>query len=304
MGDERGRAFTVASARRAGIGEGRLRNARFARPFHGVRVDGPFDPTDLLARLRALHARMGPHEFFSHTSAAMLHGIPLPRRLQHAGADVDVAVFAPRRAPQLRGVRSHEIAFTGQVVVGVHGLRSLGPADAWAQLGSTLDPTELVIAADWLLTGDEPYSGSAPPCSLNVLDAAISRRGRMRGVARLRAARDRARYGALSPQESRLRLILAEAGLPEPALNHRIFSDGGALVAMVDLAYPEQRVAIEYLGDHHRTNRNVFRDDILRRERLDDHGWSALYTTAADIENPGFLILRLRRLLASTGKSR
>ncbi|WP_348790084.1 hypothetical protein [Leifsonia sp. NPDC080035] len=303
MSDERGHAFTFAAARAAGMSTGRLRHTRFARPFHGVRVDGRFDGTDIEARARALRPRMAAGQFFAHATAAALLGIPLPRRLADPGSDLELGVFAPDRAPQLRGVRSHEITWTGQQLVNLRGLPVLGPADTWAQLSTALSIEELVIAADWLITGDEPYSGAAPPSSLVELDQAIARRGRMRGVRSLRAAKERTRYGSLSPQETRLRLLLADAHLPEPALNHRIVDDHGALVAMVDFAYPDRSVALEYLGDHHRTERSVYRDDILRRERLTARGWSVIYTTAADLVSPAFLLIRLRRLLASTGKT-
>lgn len=301
MGEDGMRAFTVAEAARHGFGEGRLRHRRFARPFHGVRVTGRFDADDLRARCRALSARMPPGQVFSHQTAAALHGIPLPASLTRPDADLHISVFEPDRAPQLRGVRSHELKPTGQRVVRLDGLAVLGVEDTWAQLSTSLSAEDLVVAADWLITGDEPYSGSPPPTSLEELDQAIARRGRMRGVRALREARDRSRYGPLSPQETRLRLLLAHAGLPEPALNHRVRDDDGSLVAMVDLAYPDRRIAIEYLGDHHRTTTGVYRDDILRRERLAHHGWSVLYTTSHDLAAPAFLTVRLRRLLASTG---
>lgn len=303
MGEEGMRAFTVAEAARHGIGLGRLRNRDFARPFHGVRVAGGFDPDDVRARCRALASRMEAGQVFSHQTAALLHGFPLPASLARTDADLHVSVFEPDRAPQLRGVRSHELKPTGQRIVRVDGLAVIGVEDTWTQLSASASVEDLIVAADWLITGDEPYSGDPPPTTLDELDRAIARRGRMRGVRALRRARDSSRYGPLSPQETRLRLVLAEALLPEPALNHRVTDDEGSLVAMVDIAYPEYRIAIEYLGDHHRTTTGVYRDDILRRERLADRGWSVLYTTAHDVASPAFLIVRLRRLLASTGKS-
>ena len=297
------RAFTVAEARRAGLSAGRLRNPALARPFHGVRVAGEFDADDLLARATALTTRLKPRTFFAHQTAAVLHGMPLPRRLTLPAADLHICVFAPERAPQLHGVHSHELKPVGHRIVRVHGLPALGPEDTWCQLSASLTVTELVVAADWLITGSEPYSGEPPLTTLDGLDRAIARRGRMRGVRSLRTARDRARYGSLSPRETRMRLLLADSGLPEPELNHRILDEAGALIAMVDLAYPERRIAIKYLGDHHRATPAAFRDDILRRERLAAHGWSALFTTAADLDSPAFFLVRLRRLLASTGKT-
>ncbi|WP_454110414.1 hypothetical protein [Leifsonia shinshuensis] len=233
----------------------------------------------------------------------MLHSFPLQWSRSRPDADLHLSVFEPDRAPQLRGVRSHELKAVGHRVVFLDGLAVLGREDTWAQLSPRAAVEELVVLADWLITGDEPYSGVPAATTIDELDRAIARRGRMRGVRSLRQARDLARYGSLSPQETRLRLAMVAAGLPEPSLNHRIVDRDGALVAMVDLAYPDQRIAIEYQGDHHRTVKSVYRDDILRRERLTERGWSVIFTTAEDVASPAYLIVRLRRLLASTGKS-
>jgi very-short-patch-repair endonuclease len=157
--------------------------------------------------------------------------------------------------------------------------------DTWAQLSGGISLTDLIVMGDFLLTSDEPYSGVPSPFSRDDLEAAARRHGRRPGVRNLRLALERIRYGSLSPQESRLRIELTDAGLPEPHLNHRIMKDG-RLLAMVDLAYPDQRVAIEYLGDHHRTDPDVFQADIYRRERLTAAGWNVIFVTAADLHGP------------------
>lgn len=295
-------AFTVAEGRGAGLTQRRMRGRRYLRPFHGVRIDSTADLDTVRARAQALAVRLPDHACFSHATAASLHGMPLPGRLERPDRDLDVCVFAPARAPQLRGVRSHELKATGQQVVWIGGVRALGMEDAWVQLANEATVEELVVAADWLITGDEPYSSRKPPTSLEALDRAIARHGRMRGVRRLRQARDAARYGSLSPQETRLRLLLERSGMPRPELNHRVSDASGRLVAMVDLAYPEHRIAIEYLGDLHRTDKALYRSDIQRREALALAGWSTLFTTADDLADPSLFLLNLRRQLASTGK--
>jgi len=68
---------------------------------------------------------------------------------------------------------------------------------------------------------------------------------------------------------------------------------------MVDLAFPERRVAIEYLGDIHRTDRSAFREDIARRERLTECGWNVVFLTADDLKPPvPRALLTVRRALA------
>lgn len=161
-----------------------------------------------------------------------------------------------------------------------------------------LSVTELVVIGDYIVTGDEPYSGDPPPGTKDDLDRALRHHSRRPGIQRLRQAFDLVRYGSLSPQETRLRLALVDAGLPEPELNFRVV-DHDRRIAMVDLAYPTERIAIEYLGDHHRTDQATYQEDINRRERLIGAGWDPVFITSADVRDPvPRAVLLVRRALA------
>ncbi|GAB3586083.1 hypothetical protein GCM10027406_35450 [Leifsonia lichenia] len=183
----------------------------------------------------------------------------------------------------MRGVVSHELAATGHRVVRAQGLPCIAPEDVWAQLSGRLAIPDLVVIGDLLVTGDEPYSGIPSSLSRNDLERAVRHHGRRRGVRNLRQALELVRFGSLSPQESRLRVAIVQAGLPEPELNFRVRDGAGRFVAMVDLAYPAKRVAIEYLGDIHRTDRELYQSDIARRERLSEAGWTPIFLTSADL---------------------
>jgi very-short-patch-repair endonuclease len=185
----------------------------------------------------------------------------------------------------MNGVIPHELKATGHRVVTVDGLPCVSPEDTWAQLSQRLDIPELVAIGDFLVTGDEPYSGQPSPLGRAELERAVRHHGRRRGVQSLRIASELVRYGSLSPQESVLRVALVHAGLAEPELNFHVVHDD-RLVAMVDLAYPDQRLAIEYLGDHHRTDADLYRADIHRRERLASIGWNTVFITTADLTGP------------------
>ena len=177
----------------------------------------------------------------------------------------------------------------------IKGLNVIGPEDTWAQLSATLSVSDLVVIGDYLATGDEPYSGKPPPSTLEQLAGAVRRHGRRRGVRSLRSALEYVRYGSMSPQETRLRLALVDAGLPEPEPNHRVVDGRGRLLALVDLAYPAHMVAVEYLGDHHRTDAEVYHKDIARREMLVERGWFVILVTAGD--RFPFVVDRVRRAL-------
>ncbi|MFF1571213.1 hypothetical protein ACFVWR_00570 [Leifsonia sp. NPDC058292] len=289
-------AFRVRDARAAGVGTGRLRGPSFQHPFYGMRSVG-LDLDDHLQLCRAAAVVLPPACFFSHHSAAVIHGLPLPWR--ESPREVEVSVFEPARPPELHGVIAHQLRGNSQILRSVDGLRVLGVEDTWAQLSSSLSFDDLVVIGDLLITGTHPYDGAPPPSSIELLEGAVKRHGRRRGVRPLRLALDAVRYGSLSPQESRLRLALTAAGLPEPALNHPV-TDSGRTLAMIDLAYPQHRVAVEYLGDHHRTERETYRADI-RRELLVQLGWNVILVTAADDFHAVALRTRRALLQSTTG---
>jgi very-short-patch-repair endonuclease len=65
-----------------------------------------------------------------------------------------------------------------------------------------------------------------------------------------------------------------------------------------DLAYEDERVALEYQGDRHRTDRGRWQSDLSRRREFEHDGWSVVEITAHDLYvNPGPLITRIRGLL-------
>ena len=84
-----------------------------------------------------------------------------------------------------------------------------------------------------------------------------------------------------SPMESVLRWLLHEAGLPGPVLQHVVADGAAGKVGKVDLAWPEQRVLVEFDGDVHR-DRRVFVDDLRRQNGLVMAGWTVLRFSSAD----------------------
>ena len=82
-----------------------------------------------------------------------------------------------------------------------------------------------------------------------------------------------------------------------------VFGDEGtAWLARPDLCWPDVKVALEYDGDTHRTTRKQWRDDIARREVLEDHGWVLVVVTADDLrDRPGVIVRRVERRLRSRG---
>ena len=89
------------------------------------------------------------------------------------------------------------------------------------------------------------------------IEAVIARHNGARGVVALRQVLPLIDGGAESPQETRTRLVLIDAGLPTPQTQIPIFNEFGDFVARVDMGYEEFRVAIEYDGAQHWARRTT-----------------------------------------------
>lgn len=281
-----GRAFSTREAVSGGLSPHRLRHGDLVRPLRGVRVRHEDD--GLKARLEA-YALHRPRDFaFSHITAAILYGIPLPSGLS---SDIHVSVPYPGRAPTIGGFAGHKLSRWETREVG--GFPVTTPEQTWLDLAAMLYPTSLVIAGDFLISRRDPLTDRA------ALRSAISASSGRRGIARARLALEAVRAGSESPGETRLRLALVEGGLPEPLLNYEIVNANGDFVARADLAYPGHRVALEYEGDIHRVDQQVWRRDLRRREEVEDLGWRMVRVTADDIHTSAPLLARVRRLLRS-----
>lgn len=161
------------------------------------------------------------------------------------------------------------------------------PASTWAGLGSVLAPYDLVAAGDAIVcirqsTGGRPASNPPPLATLDQLRAAIDA-GRRPGIGALRDAFGRIRTGSWSRLETWVRLILIDAGLPEPVLNFDAYDDAGVFLGCVDLAYPDLKIAIEYEGAHHWMTADQFQRDIDRLDRLVENGWRIVRVTKAHV---------------------
>lgn len=119
-----------------------------------------------------------------------------------------------------------------------------------------------------------------------------------RGLRRLRAALPLIDGGAASPKETWLRLLLIDAGLPIPATQIPVV-DGYWPVAFLDLGWEQFKVAAEYDGDHHRTDRRQYAKDQRRLRKLEAFGWLVVRVIAED--KPDDIVRRVRAALRRRG---
>lgn len=283
----RNASFRVRNALHRGVTRNRLDARDLVRPFHGIRSAAA--PRTVDERARALAPRLRPDQVFSHTTAAAIIGVPLPRRIER-DPRLHVTTIGADQALRVRGAIGHRAKFGTVRMTISRGVPISTPADTFVALGTLLTVDELVVVGDALV-------GWLGWLTLDELRAAVRRRPGIRGIRRLRVAIAEVRAGSRSPGETRARLALTRHGLPEPVLNHEVVVDG-VWIACVDLAYPSARIAIEYESDLHRTDPATFKKDLTRGEHLKDVDWWLVRITGDDVgPQVSRFVQRIRRLL-------
>lgn len=103
--------------------------------------------------------------------------------------------------------------------------------------------------------------------------------------------------------ETRLRVLLVDAGLPAPELQFPVQDPVTRTAVWLDLAYPEQRVGIEFEGPDHLIPQRV-RHDIRRATNLVDRGWRLYRLLATDVyTTPARTIAMITRALAESPRA-
>lgn len=120
-----------------------------------------------------------------------------------------------------------------------------------------------------------------------------------RGVKRLRAILPLVDGGAASPQETRLRLLFIDAGLPTPTTQIPVVDEHGRLVRILDMGWENFMVAAEYDGDQHRTHRPQYVKDLRAMPKLARLGWDVMRVIKEDRD--ANVITRARTALMARG---
>lgn len=284
----RAAGFTIAQARAAGIGPGRLRSADLASPFYAVRSTAALD--SIPARALALSARMTPDQFFSHTTAAALLGLRMPEGFRDP--ELHVSSVRPHRAPRLDGVAGHESGPASLVMV--DGMPVENPVGTWIRLAASLSLDDLVVMGDGLVRRARPVA------TMEHLGRAVAG-DRGRGIRTLRAAFAEVRPGTDSARETQLRLIVIRAGYPEPEVNGIIRNSHGAEIARGDLVFRQYRTILEYEGRQHSEDPRQFAIDISRLDDLMDERWRVIRVDRHLMARRATLLDKIERALRHGG---
>ena len=251
------RPFTYADAMRAGVSAAALRGPRFRALFRGVHIHESVRPHPLV-RVEAALLLHPPDAFASHASAGRVHGMPLPTL-----PDEHVSVFRKQDRRPRPGLKPH-VAAPGTPVVTIRGIRTSAPCQTFVELAEQLGLVDLVVVGDWLVR-----NGRCTPSELRAFCAA----SRHPGAKRAQRAAAYVRSRVDSVMETRLRLLIVLAGLPEPEVNVEVTDVDGRPLYRFDLCWPDLKILVEYdgrelpcgprpVGPRHRPSR------MARRPRL------------------------------------
>jgi hypothetical protein len=284
----------------AGLTPKQLRNKKLARPSRGVRVPQGV-ALSLADEVRAL-SWITPESAVSHITAASLWEFPLPFWLEQ-DREVHVSRPASSSTPRRREVVGHRMKLLpGETAVHL-GVRLTSRKKTWLDLAQLLLVEDLVIIGDHLVRWPrwkyekrlEPYA------TVEELRGIIAAHKGKRGIVKAAEAIEMVRVGADSAQETRLRLALVNAGLPEPELNQPLVDDSGRRWHSPDLQYREYKVAIEYEGDHHRSAEQLA-NDVKRGENAAAAGWLERRITKDEMADDARLaVTKIRRALLERG---
>lgn len=254
--------FTRREALGLGITPSCLEGARFRRVFHGVYIQANvLVTTEVLARAALMAAPAG--SFVSHHTAAKLWRANVPD-------DASTHISCPGTRPQRAGLRAHRSPNWAETTT-YRGVLVSTPQQCFRELAAAgLSLVDLVVLGDTMVK-----AGHVTPRAL--VDAAGIWRGR--GSRMARHAAGLVRNGVRSPRETRVRMLLVLAGLPEPIINYDVRDVDGIPRRYLDLSYPEFRLAVEYDGYQHVESSEQWESDIFRREEFDAEKWRIVVVT-------------------------
>jgi hypothetical protein len=245
-------------------------------------------PTDAVvdATVRARAAWLSTGATLAGMSAAAVWGT---KWLDHtAPAEI---IRADRHSQ--RGIVAHTYTLSSSEVDIANGMRLTTPARTAFDIGRGRSTETALPILDALFR--------ATRVKPDDVTALIDMHPGIRGVRQLQVVLDLVDGGAESPQESRVRYMLIVAGLPSPETQIEFFDDYGNPFIRVDMGWRAWKVAIEYDGIQHWTDRRQRSWDIERIAILEAMGWTVIRVSAEMLSRPDVVIGRVRAKLRAAG---
>lgn len=289
-------AFRGSRAIAAGlVTPARLRGPRFVRLLPDVYACARDAPPDLLLRSLAAYRLVEGRGVLSGWSAALLLDAscaPHP----DVPAEVTVPGGGQRAHPGLL-VRRDRLTLTescrnGDLVAkplpGTEDVCCTSPIRTAYDLGRRGELVDRVVAVDRLANRHH----FSPDLLLHVAAAHLGDRGTDMISETLAWTSP---YSG-SPMETRLRMLILQAGLPRPDVQWVVQDPATRTAMWLDLAWPDLKIGIEYEGEVH-TGAAAVRADTARFTRLVALGWRMFRYTKDDIRHhPRRIVLELTRV--------
>jgi hypothetical protein len=277
--------FLRRTALDAGITPKALRGPGFRLVLPGTYVAAT---TIVTPRVRA-GAALLPYAgaaWASHASAARVYDLPVPTI-----ADEHVSVRQAGHRRRHRGVQAH-VGRHGATRV-VSGVRVTEPLMLFVEMAELLTLVDLVVLGDAMVR-----RRFFTPEALVRFCADV----RHKVASRARRAAAYVRRDVDSPMETRLRMLIVLAGLPEPVVNLKVRDESGEVIRKYDLSYPAVKVAVEFNGKVHVLVPGAWEADLERRDAIDDSEWRLVPVISSGIyATPEHTLRRVHRVLLARG---
>lgn len=200
-------------------------------------------------------------------TAAGLHG---SKWLDH---DLPVELMWPNARPP-KGIRTHYLRLLPGEYMELGGLRVTTPSRTAFDVGRRRPKHSTVARMDALLR--------ATGVSVEEVAAVGAQHRGAPGLRQLETVLSLVDTGAQSPKESWLRVILIDAGLPRPRTQIPVLGSNGWPKYYLDMGWEDIKVAVEYDGEHHRTDRLQYARDVQRSRELARLGWVVIRVLVGD----------------------
>ncbi|WP_051581196.1 hypothetical protein [Pseudonocardia acaciae] len=260
------------------------------RLWPGVLVDASrfLDPRTRAAAALLSH---GSRSVIAGATATGLHGCTA---IECADTHIAVPYGHPSRSRD--GLAVHNCPLPPDDVIDIDGLRVLTLDRVISDLLCTARPRDAIAATDQALAcqPDERRAAFRARVGQRLADRRDPR-GTKRGARLLGLASGRAE----SPPESWLLLEVVDLGYPVPEANWELRAPDGVLLYRLDLAWPEQRIVVEYNGYAVHVDREA--EDECRAEDLRRRGWIVIVATKDDLRDNTRLALVLRQSFRRRG---
>ncbi|BBY35128.1 hypothetical protein BST33_01150 [Mycolicibacter minnesotensis] len=278
------KAFLGREAVAAGVVSRYRLQRRCPRIFPGVYLPADQTVASLRDRIGGAWLWSGRRGIIAGVAASALHGA----RWVDDGVMVEMLLRNGR--PPNGVVARNEVVASDDELTFVGRLPVTTPARTAFDLGRHLPRGQALARLDALMR--------ATPFDVERVAMLADRYPGARGLRQLRELLPLVDGGAASPKETWLRLLLLDAGFPTPTTQIPLHINLH-LFAVLDMGWEDYRVAAEYDGDQHRTDRREYVRGERRQRKLPQLGWINIKVIAED--RPDEVIDRVYRALQSRG---